>query len=145
MYTYYCRIWSNKPYTIVVPIILMHLNDNVRGHSFANEKEIVFTFLDRFYPYFEPNSSCASYSVTYLSEVLLFFFSVVLNSIEVGSSNHYQDLLPCNASSWDKCVIKKNVHLALSVFQPGKKGQLGTAKKDDCIVSAFSIRSQFKS
>ena len=76
----------------------MHLNDKVRGDSFAYEKEIVFTFLDRFYTYFEPKFSCASYSVN-ISGKFCFFFSVVLNSIEVGSSIHNQDLLLCNASS----------------------------------------------
>ena len=81
-------------------IFLMQLNNKLRCQSFANEKEISFIFLLGSTHILQPILVTILIQLHISNGSFGLLFSVVFNSIGIGSSDHTQDILPCNASSW---------------------------------------------
>ena len=100
-------------YQIILTIyltFLIQLVNKLRWQSFANEKEISFIFLLGSTHILQPIlvTILIQLHISNGSFGLLFF--VVFNLIGIGSSDHTQDILPCNASSWIQCEFFKNLY-----------------------------------
>ena len=88
----------------------MQLNNKLRCQSFANEKEISIIFLLGSTHILQPILVKILIQLHISNGSFGLLFSAVFNSIGIGSSDHTQDILPCNASSWIQCEFLKKLY-----------------------------------